>query len=135
ISASGSCPTWTIRRWCGWTASSARRVGKGARNAAAQRRRRSLRAFAHHDLRTRTVGTAPELHHARMAPRGAPLPTLLWGILSQAPGSAGCEGEALAQRRRAEPKGAQGVAVDMRRDWLPEIAAAHCITSYPVGPS
>src|SRR5262249_25551399 len=65
----------------------------------------------------------------------APLPTLIWGILSQAPGSAGCEGEALAQRRRAEPSGAQRVAVDMHQDWLPEIAAAHCITSYPVGSS
>ena len=40
------------------------------------------------------------------------------------------------QRRRAEPCVAQrAAAVGALRDWLPAIyAAAHCITSYPVGP-
>src|SRR5205807_6610466 len=37
--------------------------------------------------------------------------------------------------RRAEPCVAQRAAtVDTREDWLPEIAVAHSITSYPVGP-
>src|SRR5262249_2468955 len=79
-------------------------------------------------------------HGAMQSPRDlkarchAPLPTLIWGMLSQAP-LAGCENGGLAQRRRAEPYGAQrGAAVDMDQDWLPGIAAVHCITSYPVGP-
>src|SRR5438445_5619469 len=39
-----------------------------------------------------------------------------------------------AQWRRAEPCVAKRAAAALSRDWLPEISAAHCITSYPVGP-
>jgi len=64
------------------------------------------------------------------------LPTLIWGVLSQASWRPGVGFEGSAQRRRAEPYAAQrAAAVGRRKDWLPAIAAAtHCITSYPVGP-
>jgi hypothetical protein len=40
----------------------------------------------------------------------------------------------LAERRRAEPCAAQrAAAVEVREDWLPKLAAAHSITSYPAG--
>ena len=65
-----------------------------------------------------------------------PLPTLIWGLLSQA--SRRGLGVVFCIRRpwrRAEPYTAQRAAtVDEYRDWLPVIYAAHCITSYPVGP-
>ena len=48
----------------------------------------------------------------------------------------GCNFLHSEERRRAEPCVAQrAAAVGALRDWLPAIyAAAHCITSYPVGP-
>src|SRR5262249_17277037 len=68
------------------------------------------------------------------ARRFAPLPTLIWGFVSQ-----GCWiglGWILIETgRRAEPCAAQRDDRTPSEDWLPTIAAAHCITSYPVGSS
>src|SRR5262245_62414651 len=65
----------------------------------------------------------------------APLPTLIWGLWSQASGvGLGISVGAVRVRRGAQPYRAQrGDTVEAHRDWLPK-NAAHCITSYPVGP-
>jgi hypothetical protein len=57
---------------------------------------------------------------------------LIWGILSQ--GCCGRLGQGFALGgRRAEPCAAQRGDGAPSEDWLPTIAANHCITSYPVG--
>src|SRR5262249_42097450 len=62
----------------------------------------------------------------------APLPTLIWGFVSQ--GSWTGVGQFFAVRgRRAEPCVAQRDDRAPGEDWLPTSAATHCITSYPVG--
>jgi len=68
-------------------------------------------------------------------PRVARLPTLIWGLLSQAAVKFGLVAEARRARRRAEPCVAQRDDRAPGEDWLPTIAATHCITSYPVGSS
>jgi hypothetical protein len=77
---------------------------------------------------------AGDFAHAAKAEH-ARLPTLIWGLWSQASIGLSFVAEARRARRRAEPCVAQrAAAVDERWDWLPAIYAAdHCITSYPVG--
>jgi hypothetical protein len=66
--------------------------------------------------------------------RRAPLPTLIWGFASQ--GSLDRFGLDFAvEGWRAEPCVAQRDDRAPGEDWLQTIAAAHCITSYPVGSS
>ena len=72
----------------------------------------------------------------RVSGSASPMPTLIWGFWSQASRlGLGVGVGAGRARRRAEPYTAQRAdAVDAHRDWLPMKNAAHCITSYPVGP-
>src|SRR5215831_4080610 len=61
------------------------------------------------------------------------LPTLIWGLVSQG-FRTGLGWIFAVKGRRAEPCVAQRADRAPSVDWLPRIAAAHCITSYPVGP-
>src|SRR5262249_12658755 len=60
------------------------------------------------------------------------LPTLIWGFVSQG-SCAGLSWSFAVEGRRAEPCVAQRDDRAPGEDWLPTIAAPHCITSYPVG--
>jgi hypothetical protein len=62
------------------------------------------------------------------------LPILIWGFVSQGLRT-GVDWVLAVRGRRAEPCVAQRADRAPGEDWLPKIAAARCITSYPVGPN
>src|SRR5215468_326507 len=80
---------------------------------------------------SRRVGKAH--HHADRWWARFALPTLIWGLVSQG-FRTGLGWIFAVKGRRAEPCVAQRADRAPSVDWLPRIAAAHCITSYPVGP-